>query len=139
MIELPASIDFELLSRKVQARVLEQDGLIKQSNRFARTNNNSDAVLTTQEQLYLKKAKLFNIKLNEDEWCEVSGLHMFDAVDSWERMLKEAIALGVNWKISDYDPKGLERAIEEKEEACNKEAKEERREANAQYYLTRGI
>lgn len=25
--------------------------------------------------------------------------------------LKEAIVLGVNWKISDYDPEGLESAI----------------------------
>jgi len=101
--------------------------------------NDSSTVLTAQEQLYLKKAAFYGIELNEDEWCELTDLHMFDAVDSWEKKLKEALYLGVNWRMNDYDPDGLELAIEQQEELCDTHSSLERRQANAYYYSTRGV
>ena len=102
------------------------------------TSSDFSEVLTAQEQLYLKKAAFYNIELNNNQWCELTDLHMFDAVDSWEKKLKEALFLGVNWRMNDYDPDDLEYAIEAKEEACDIEARSERRQANAYYYSTRG-
>ncbi len=144
----PRGIDFKVLSSTIEGRLLTGCNSVRQLKPVACTNNssfstNNDStpvlVLTDQERAYLKKATFYNIKLNEDEWCELSNLHMFDAVDAWEGSLKEALFLGVNWKMSDYDPEGLERAVREKEQADNIEGREERRQANAYYYSTRGV
>ena len=91
-----------------------------------------------KEQLYLQKAQYYNIELNQDDWCELTNLHMFDAIDSWEKKLKEALYLGVNWKINNYDPDALECAIDYKEEGLGEDARQMRMEANAYYYSGRG-
>jgi hypothetical protein len=85
-----------------------------------------------------QKAKFYNIKLDENDWCMLTDLHMFNAVDSWERKLKEAMHLGVDWRMSDYDPNGLELAIEQQEETLEIASACERRQMHAYYYSTRG-
>jgi hypothetical protein len=132
------SIDFKVILDSVNERLLQQSESIDNLQYIVDTSSDFSDVLTAQEQLYLQKAAFYNIKLNSDQWCSVTDLHMFDAVDSWEKKLKEALYLGVNWRMSDYDPNGLEQAIDEQELSCNLDAQEDRRAANAYYYSTRG-
>jgi hypothetical protein len=131
-------IDFKVVSDLVNESLLEQSESIDSLQYIVDTSSDFSDVLTAQERLYLQKAAFYNIKLNSDQWCELTDLHMFDAVDSWEKKLKEALYLGVNWKINNYDPNGLEQAIDEQELSCNLDAHEERKAANAYYYSTRG-
>ena len=119
--------------------MLQQVKSIDNLQQVVNTSTDFSEVLTAQEQLYLQKAAFYNIQLNQHQWCELTDLHMFDAVDSWEKKLKEALFLGVNWRMNDYDPEGLDLAIEKKEQSCDIEAREERRQANAYYYSTRGV
>jgi hypothetical protein len=131
-------IDFKVVLDSINERLLEQSESIDNLQYIVDTSNDFSDVLTAQEQLYLQKAAFYNIKLNSDQWCELTDLHMFDAVDSWEKKLKQALFLGVNWRMSDYDPNGLEQAIDEQELSCDIDAHEERKAANAYYYSTRG-
>lgn len=130
--------DFKVISDKIEKSLLQPGNRVENLQHIVDTSSNFGEVLTAQEQLYLKKAAFYNINLNDDQWCELTDLHMYDAVDGWEKLLKQALCLGVDWKISDYDPQGLELAVEEQEELCAIDAREERRQANSYYYSTRG-
>jgi len=132
-------IDFKAVLELVNERLLQQSESIDKLQYIVNTSSGFATVLTAQEQLYLRKAAFYNIKLNSDHWCAITDLHMFDAIDSWEKKLKEALFLGVNWRMNNYDPDGLERAIETKELACDLDAQEERKMANAYYYSSRGV
>lgn len=145
-------IDFKVVSDSVNKHLLHPSECSKSNNDEDTTNTESidhlqyivdtssdfSDVLTAQEELYLKKAAFYNIKLNSDQWCTLTDLHMFDAIDSWEKKLKEALYLGVNWRMNDYSPEGLEQAIDEQELAYEVDSREERAQANAYYYSTRG-
>lgn len=132
------NLDFQAISATIEEHLLQQKTSVNSLEHIVNTSNNFAEVLTAQEQLYLQKAAYYNIELDKDQWCAVSDLHMFDAVDSWEKKLKEALFLGVNWRINDYDPDALELAIEQQEELCAIDSSLERRQANAYYYSTRG-
>jgi hypothetical protein len=132
-------IDFKAVSDSVNEVLLQHSESINKLQYIVDTSSDFSDVLTAQEQLYLQKAAFYGIELNTDQWCELTDLHMFDAVDSWEKKLKEALYLGVNWKINDYDPEGLELAISEQEELCAIDSSLERQQANACYYSTRWV
>lgn len=131
------NIDFQAISATIEGDLLQQ-APVKHLQHIVDTSDDFETVLTAQEQLYLKKAAFYNIELDKDQWCALTDLHMFDAVDSWEKKLKEALVLGVNWRMNDYDPDGLELVIEQQEELCAIDNNLERRQANAYYYSTRG-
>jgi hypothetical protein len=142
-VEPASSLDFRAISATIEEHLLQQNSSVKTTpvkhlQRIADTSNDFATVLTAQEQLYLQKAKFYNIELDGDQWCAISDLHMFDAVDSWEKKLKEALYLGVNWRMSDYDPEGLENAIHYKEEELQEDARQMRIQADAYYYSSRG-
>ena len=103
-------------------------------NRFKQENTRTQNL----EMLYKNKAKFYNIKLNSNQWCELTDLHMFDAVDSWEKKLKEALFMGVDWKMNDYSPEGLENAIHYKEEELREDTRQMRKQIDSYYYSSRG-
>ena len=129
-----SSLDFKAISASIDEHLLQQNSPVNNSKTIVNTGERFASVFTAQEQLYLQKAKSYNIELDGDQWCQLTDLHMYDAVDSWEKALKEAMYLGVDWKMSDYDPQGLELAMAEAEELPNSE----RQQVNAYYYSTRG-
>jgi len=138
-IKPATNLDFQAISATIDEHLLQQKASVDNLEHIVNTSDNFAEVLTAQEQLYLKKAKFYNIELDKDQWCELTDLHMFDAIDSWEKKLKEALYIGVNWKMNDYDPDALELAIEQQEELCAIDSSLERRQANAYYYSTRGV
>lgn len=73
----------------------------------------------TQKQHYLFKLSFYNIKTNECDIDTITGLHFIDAIQLWEKQLKKALELGVNWIISNYNPNGLEQAVLSYEEAMD--------------------
>jgi len=133
-----ANLDFQAISATIEEHLLQQ-APVRNLQHIVDTSTDFETVLTAQEQIYLQKAKFYNIELDQDQWCALTDLHMFDAVDSWEKKLREAMFLGVNWKMNEYDPEALELAIEEKEELCAIDSSLERRQANAYYYSSRGV
>lgn len=133
-----SSLDFKAISATIEEHLLQQNSSVNDLERIVNTSDDFATVLTAQEQLYLQKAKYYNIELDQDQWCALTDLHMFDAVDGWEKKLKEALYLGVDWKLNDYNPEGLEQAIDEQEVLCAIDAREERIQANAYYYASRG-
>ena len=87
-----------------------------------------------EHEAYLKKANFYGMKLNASYYDEVTKQHMVDAVDCWEKSLRDGISLGVNWCVGNYDPRGLDAAILAAEEGSNTA----RHQVNAYYYSTRG-
>jgi hypothetical protein len=99
----------------LEAHETEQLALDKKTYGSYTTNlaeATNDNYLGEYEIELLATANKYKIPYNPNK---INWIELIDTIDEYESLIKKAIEYGINWRLSTFDPIGLEQEIEEAE------------------------